>query len=280
MLAVAGAVLTAGATILIRQGLRGADAFTSYWINLVVGTVGLWLAVLVLAPSDAAELRGILYFILAGIVGTTAGRLLRFLSIEHVGASVSAALINLHPIIAAGLAILLLGEAVTAPIVAGTAVIVVGTVLLSASGRILHFRPSQLVLPFLSAACFGAVAILRKLGLGGAGPLLGFAVNVTTALVAFTAVLAASGRLRRLRCEPRSVAYLIGAGVLENAGVLLGILALRAGTVNVVAPLSGTMPLFVLALSWLFLRDVERIGARLVVGTLLIVLGVYLITAL
>ena len=62
--------------------------------------------------------------------------------------------------------------------------------------------------------------------------------------------------------------------------MLLGILALRAGTVNVVAPLSGTMPFFVLALSWLFLRDVERIGARLVVGTLLIVLGVYLITAL
>jgi drug/metabolite transporter (DMT)-like permease len=39
------------------------------------------------------------------------------------------------------------------------------------------------------------------------------------------------------------------------------------------------MPLFVLALSALFLRNVERLGARLVAGTLLIVLGVYLITA-
>ena len=37
-----------------------------------MGTVGLWLAVLVAPPSDAAELRGILYFILAGLVGTTA----------------------------------------------------------------------------------------------------------------------------------------------------------------------------------------------------------------
>jgi DME family drug/metabolite transporter len=245
-----------------------------------VGTVGLWLAVLVLARSEPAELRGILYFILAGLVGTTAGRLLRFVSIEQVGASVSAALINLHPFIAAGLAILLLGEAVTVPIVAGTAVIVGGTVLLSTSGRILNFRLSQFGFPFLSAACFGAVAILRKLGLGGTGPLLGFAVNVTTALVAFTAVLAVIGHLRRLRCEPRSVGYLIGAGVLENVGVLLGILALRVGTVNVVAPLTGTMPLFVLALSWLFLSDVERMSTRLVVGTLLIVLGVYLITAL
>ena len=280
VLALASAVFTAGATILIRLGFRGADAFTSYWINLVVGTVGLWLAVLVAAPSGPSTFHGILYFVLAGLVGTTAGRLLRFVSIERVGASVAAALTNLHPFISAGLAIVLLGEAVTVPIIAGTAVIVTGTALLSAGGRILGFRPSQLVYPFLSAACFGAVAILRKLGLGGTGPLLGFAANVTTALVAFTLFLAASGHLRRLRCEPRSLGYLIGAGVLENIGVLLGIFALRVGTVSVVAPLSGTMPLFVLALSWLFLRDIERITLRLAAGTLLIVLGVYLITAL
>jgi uncharacterized membrane protein len=109
---------------------------------------------------------------------------------------------------------------------------------------------------------------------------LGFAINVTTALVAFTAVLAASGHFRRFRCESGSVGYLIAAGVVENAGVLLSVLALRVGAVSVVAPLIGTMPLFVLALSWLFLRNIERINARLAVGTVLIVLGVYLITAL
>jgi drug/metabolite transporter, DME family len=273
-------VFTAGATVLIRQGLRGADTFTGYWINLVVGTVGLWLAVLVVAPSDPTDLRGILYFVLAGLVGTAAGRLLRFVSIERVGAPVAAALINLHPFISAGLAILLLGERVTIPILAGTVVIVAGTILLSAGGRILGFRPAQLLFPLLSAVCFGAVAILRKLGLGGTGPLVGFAVNVTTAFVAFSAVLAASGHLRRYRCERASVGYLVAAGVVENAGVLLGVWALRAGAVSVVSPLIGTMPLFVLTLSWLFLRNIERMSTRLTVGTLLIVLGVYLITAL
>jgi uncharacterized membrane protein len=245
-----------------------------------VGTVGLWLTVLLLAPSDRADLSGILYFALAGLVGTTAGRLLRFVSIEQVGASVSSALINLYPFVAAGLAILLLGEAVTAPILAGTAVIVAGTILLSASGSILGFRPAQLVFPFLSAVCFGTVAILRKLGLGGAGPILGFAINVTTALVAFTASLAAAGHLRHARCERRSLGPLIAAGVFENAGVLCTVLALRVGSVSVVAPLAGITPLFVLGLSWLFLRDVESVDVRLVVGTSLIVLGVYLITAL
>jgi uncharacterized membrane protein len=245
-----------------------------------VGTAGIWLSVLVLAPAERADLRGILYFALAGLVGTTAGRLLRFVSIERVGASVSSALINLYPFVAAGLAILLLGETVTAPIVAGTAVIVAGTILLSVSGSILGFRPSRLVFPFLSAGCFGAVSILRKLGLGGTGPILGFAINVTTAMIAFTAFLAATGRLRDFRCDRRSLGPLIAAGVFENAGVLCIVLALRAGSVSVVAPLAGTTPLFVLALSWIFLRDLESISVRLVVGTSLIVLGVYLITAL
>ena len=244
-----------------------------------MGTVGLWAAVLLLAPPDPVRLRGVLYFVLAGLVGTTAGRLLRFLSIDRVGASVAAALINLHPFISAGLAILLLGEAVTSRIVGGTVVIVAGTTLLSASGRVQGFRPAQLLFPLLSALAFGAVAILRKLGLGGTGPLVGFAVNVTTALVAVTAFVVATGHRHRARCSPRSLGYLIAAGVTENAGVLLNVVALGAGAVTVVTPLVGTMPLFVLALSALFLRDVERLGARLVVGTLLIVLGVYLITA-
>jgi uncharacterized membrane protein len=245
-----------------------------------VGTAGIWLGVLVLAPAERAGLGGVLYFALAGLVGTTAGRLLRFVSIERVGASVSSALINLYPFVAAGLAILLLGETVTAPIVAGTAVIVAGTILLSVSGSILGFRPSRLIFPFLSAGCFGAVSILRKLGLGGAGPILGFAINVTTAMIAFTAFLAATGRLRDFRCDRRSLGLLIAAGVFENAGVLCTVLALRVGSVSVVAPLAGTTPLFVLALSWIFLRDLESVSVRLVVGTSLIVLGVYLITAL
>jgi drug/metabolite transporter (DMT)-like permease len=41
-LALAGAVCNAGATILIRRGLRGASPYTGVWINLAVGTLALW----------------------------------------------------------------------------------------------------------------------------------------------------------------------------------------------------------------------------------------------
>jgi uncharacterized membrane protein len=70
------------------------------------------------------------------------------------------------------------------------------------------------------------------------------------------------------------------AGVAENAGVFLLLLALSFGTVSVVAPLASVSPIFVLALSFFFLRGIDILNRRIVLGTLLIVSGVYLITAL
>jgi drug/metabolite transporter, DME family len=259
--------------------LRGSHVYTGVWINLVVGTVGLWGAVVIMGALETVHAKGIAYFVAAGLVGTVAGRLLRFMSIERVGASVASAVINLSPFISTGLAILILGELVTVPILVGTVVIVLGTILLSASGRHLGFRPRQLTIPFLSAACFGIVAILRKLGLSQTGPVLGFAVNVTTALVAFSVFLLLSGNQRAMVCKRRNLGYFIAAGVAENAGVFLSLIALNLGSVSVVVPLSGVGPLFVLPLSFFFLKGVERLTLRVVLGTILVVLGVYLVTS-
>ena len=279
ILALAGALCSAAATIFIRQGLRGSEPYAGFWINLVVGTIGLWAAVIFTGLGHVST-RGALFFVLAGLIGTVGGRLLRFFAIEKVGASIAAALINLNPFVASALAIVLLGEHITLPIVVGTAVIVAGTTLLSVGGKRLGFRPGQLALPVLSATCFGVVAVLRKRGLSDMGAVMGSAINVTTALVAFTAFLLASGRPEVMVCRGRSLAHFTAAGLLENAGVFMNVVALSLGTVSIVAPLYGTAPIFVLFLAPFFLRDVETLSGRVILGTLLIVLGVYLITAL
>jgi uncharacterized membrane protein len=278
-LALTGALLGAGATIFIRHGLRGSHVYTGVWINLLVGTAGLWAAVIVMGSLESVQPAGIAFFAAAGLIGTMAGRLLRFISIEQVGASVASAVINLSPFISTGLAIVILGERVTVPILAGTVVIVIGTILLSASGRRLGFRPRQLTIPVLSATCFGVVAILRKLGLSQTGPVLGFAVNVTTGLVAFTVFLLLSGNRQAMACQRRNLGYFVAAGVAENAGVFLGLMALNLGSVSVVVPLSGVGPLFVLPLSFFFLRGVDRLSLRVIVGTVLVVLGVFLVSS-
>src|SRR2546428_7791574 len=164
ILALAGALCSAAATIFIRQGLRGGDPYTGFWISVVVGTASLWAAVIVTGGPGHVSIRGALLFGLAGLIGTVGGRLLRFVSIEKVGASIAAALINLNPFVASALAIMLLGERITLPIVVGTSVIVAGLKPPSLRGKRLGFRPRQLALPLLSAVGFGGGAGLRKLG--------------------------------------------------------------------------------------------------------------------
>jgi DME family drug/metabolite transporter len=279
-LALSSALLSAAATVLIRQGLRGSGPYTGVWINMLVGTVCLWAAVFLTGGVGRPTPTAVGLFILAGLIGTVAGRVLRFFAIEAVGASITGAFMNVTPLVSSGLAILLLGEHVTVPIVAGTLVIVAGATLLSFGGRSLGVRPVQLWLPILSATCFGIVAIVRKLGLSGMGPVPGTAVNVTTALAVFTGFLLASGQGRLMACRGPSLAYFIAAGVTENLGVFLVVLALSVGTVSVVAPLTNVTPLFVILFSLLFLRGIESLNARVIGGSALIVVGAVLVTAL
>jgi transporter family protein len=280
VLALAAALLSAVATIFVRQGLRGSDPYTGAWINMIVGAAGIWICVLVTGGVGEVSPRSLLLFAAAGLIGTVGGRLTRFLAIDKVGAAVTAAISCVTPLIATLLAILMLGERVTLPIIVGTVVITIGTVLLSTSGARLGFRPWLIVWPLISATCFGIVQIIRKLGLDGMGPVLGTAINLTAAVIAFSALMLASGHRGIYACRGRPLVHFILAGLTENAGVFLTILALTLGAVSVVIPLTATTPIFVLILSHFFLKGVEVITARVVLGTLLIVLGVYVITAL
>ena len=278
--ALVSALCSAVATILIQRGLRRSNFYAGFWINVLVGVIGLWSAVLLFVPRAQYAWRAVPYFVLSGVVGTAAGRLFRVVAIDKVGAPVAASINNLTPLIAAGLAILLLGERVTLPIVTGTVVIVVGTVLLSLSGRHVGFHPRQLVYPFLSASCFAVVAIIRKLGLSHAGPLFGSAINMTAAMVAATAFVLATGNRGALRCDGRSLLFFAAAGLCENAGVFLFLQALNVGEVSVVIPLTGTAPLFVLLLAFLFPGAAGRLSWRVVAGAGLVVLGVFVLTGL
>lgn len=279
VLAFTSALLSAAATIFIRVGLQRHGPYTGFWINLLVGTLGLWLAVAVTGGPGHPEPRSLAFFMLAGLIGTVAGRLLRYLSIETTGPSVSAALVNLNPLVSTALAVVILDERVTLPLLVGTLVTIAGTTLLSFGGRAVGIRPAMLIMPLGSACCFGTVAVLRKLALDGAGVVIGAAANVTTAFVAFTLFLLLSGQLGAMRCRGRSLVYFILAGVAENLGVFLVLVALGFGAVSVVAPLTIISPIFVVLLSFFFLRGLEILNKRLVFGSLLIVLGVYLITA-
>ena len=265
-------------TFLIQRGLQRSNFYAGAWINVVVGAIAAWTATLIVVPWQAYTWRAVPYFVFSGVVGTAGGRLFRVLAIQKVGAPVAAAVNNLAPLVATGLAIVLLGEHVTSPILGGTLVIVAGTILLSLSGRYVGFQARHLIYPFIAASCFGTVAIVRKLGLSTAGPLFDAAINVTAALFASTTFVAASGNLGSLRCDRRSLIWFVAGGIAENCGVFLVLLALGFGDVSVVIPLAGTAPLFVLLIAYIFPSESNRLNWRVLLGAVLIVLGVVLLT--
>jgi uncharacterized membrane protein len=277
-LALGSALCTACATLLIQRGLSRSNFYAGAWINVVVGAIAAWAATLLLVPWHAYTWRAVPYFVFSGVVGTAGGRLFRVIAIQKVGAPVAAAVNNLAPLVATGLAILLLGEHVTLAILSGTLVIVAGTILLSLSGRYVGFRVRDLAYPFIAASSFGTVAIVRKLGLSTAGPLFDAAINVTAALIASTTFVAASGHLASLRCDRKSLGWFVAGGIAENSGVFLVLLALGFGDVSVVIPLAGTAPLFVLLLTYFLPREGARLHWRLVAGAVMIVLGVMVLT--
>ena len=278
VMALSSALCSAVATAFIQRGLRRSNFYAGFWINILVGVIGLWSIVLLVVPFHEYNWRAVPYFVFSGVVGTAGGRLFRVVAIHKVGAPVAAAVNNLAPLIASALAILLLGERVTLPIVAGTLVIVAGTILLSLSGKYVGFRVRHLGYPLLAASCFGTVAVVRKLGLGHAGPLFDSAINITAALIASSAFVLATGNQGSLRCDRRSLGYFVAGGIAENSGVFLVLAALGFGDVSIVTPLAGTAPLFVLLLAYLFPSAAERLSWRVVLGAVLIVLGVVLLS--
>ena len=278
VMALGSALCAACATLLIQRGLQRSNFYAGAWINVVVGAIA---AVVGDAAARAVArlhlARGPLLRLLRR-GRHRGGRLFRVLAIQKVGAPVAAAINNLAPLVATILAILVLGEHVTLPILGGTLVIVAGTILLSLSGRYVGFRARDLVYPFIAASCFGTVAIVRKLGLSTAGPLFDAAINVTAALVASTTFVAASGHLTSLRCDRRSLGWFVAGGIAENSGVFLILLALGFGDVSVVIPLAGTAPLFVLLITYFIPKEAARLHWRLVAGAVMIVLGVMVLT--
>ncbi|MBI2359128.1 MAG: EamA family transporter, partial [Deltaproteobacteria bacterium] len=73
------------------------------------------------------------------------------------------------------------------------------------------------------------------------------------------------------------IGWFFAAGMMNTAAVLSGFYALSLGKVVIVEPLVGTNPVLSLLLSAIFLKDLEVVTPRVIVGALCTVLGTVLV---
>jgi len=130
---------------------------------------------------------------------------------------------------------------------------------------------------FLTTFFWGAAAIFDKLALGKTSPFTAMMVRQFILTAILFAVGFAGSRLGNLGTVDLRTAVLLGLSGI--CGGVLGLWsyfhALRLGGASLVVPLTATYPLITVFLSWLVLQ--EGITASRVLGTVLIVVGVWLV---
>lgn len=131
---------------------------------------------------------------------------------------------------------------------------------------------------FAAAASYGTSQVLTRHAVSDlAPPLVGSLIALFWGTVGFCFISARS--LRHRGEHFRRGAVMFGAaGIFSAIGVMLMFQALSRGEVVVVSPVLATNPLFTLILAAIFLRGLERITPRIVMGALLVVAGVVVLS--
>ena len=267
------------AHILIRRGLVESNAMTGSFISLSMSAAVLWLLLPFFAPFSALWTPASLIFVVAGIFAPGIGRTLSYVGIEKIGVARSVPIANSSPIFASIFAVIFLAEVWVPQNIAGTLLVISGTIVLSmakpAKGQ---WRKLDVVYPLVGAMAFGASAILRKAGLDYVGsPVMAAAVTAGSAAVFSFILLQIQGGKVAVKLTRTSAAWLFSAGLINTAAMLSVFYALSYGKVVIVEPLVSSNPVLTLLFTAIFLRDLEAVNLRVIIGALLTVAGTILV---
>jgi drug/metabolite transporter (DMT)-like permease len=278
VLACLSAFLFGAMSVGLRMGLRRhPDAELATLATVAGGLAVVLVAAAAEAPSRGVHAAASWPFFLTGALHPGLGMVLVILAVREAGASRSSVAFGAAPLVTVTIAVLLLGEPLSAPLLVGAVLIVAGGVELARErARPEHVR--RLGLAFaLGAVILFAVRdnLLRWLSQGTSAPP---AAAGAAALLGGTLVIAAllGPRLRGRSVLAPSLPFL-GVGVLFGLSYVALFEAYYRGRVTVVSPLIATESLWGVALSLLLIRQAELVGRRVVLGALLVVAGGVLI---
>lgn len=280
------ALLYAGSSVAVKRAVEDTSIQAGLLISLGVGSVA---TVALLAGSgshrlDAPAVVG--GFVIAGVLGPAIGRGTSMIGVRLLGPSRSVPIqAALYPLFASIFAVLFLEEVIDWRQGIGLLLVGCGVWLLSlpetnplakvrselSVGRL---RLPAVLFPLVAGLAFGFADLFRKRAIDLSGDaLLGAAIGTFTALCFWSLVIGASRQKLNQFEWGRGVLWFALAGLLSAGAILALIAALDGGDVSVVSPIIAAEPLGVIVLSALFLRDIELVTKRVVLGATAVVMG-------
>lgn len=134
-----------------------------------------------------------------------------------------------------------------------------------------------LLLLLLTAIFWGTTPVIEKIGLSKAQPLTGVTIRSMAVVIALFSFLLFSGKLKEtLTVDLKTIVVFSVSGILAGLlGMITYFAALKAGATSEIVPIAATYPLVTAILSVLILG--EQITLFRVIGTILIVIGIWLV---
>lgn len=261
--------------IFLRRALRWASPLAAAMVSVGFTTVFVCTLAAATAPISRLFTWEIAPFLLAGLIAPGLARLAFFIGVDRVGIARAMPLVSTAPVFAVLVAIVALGERPSPLVLLAVVCITLGGALVAARGAAGGtWRRIDLVFPLLGALGFALRDNIFRHGFRRYDePLLAGAAAAVASAVTMSVVSALAFRSGRISISRHALGLLAASGLSEALAYITALRAFREGHVSIVSPLVSTHGLFAIALAAIFLRDLERVTWRLVVATVLIIVG-------
>lgn len=282
LIALLSAFFYASVAISARLGLKYSTPLTATCVALSARTIILWTAVFVAGGIPKVAFLPVLLFIILGVIQTGTS-LLTFIGVAKIGASRSQPLRSSYPLWSALIAITTLQEKASHAVLAGTFLVVAGVILISwePGNPSPSYRWWHVLFPLGASFLAGIAFPVRRYALNISNePLFFAALLAVISLFCLMGFVALGFSKQGLVWSSKGVLPFIVAGGFESLAALLSLIAVSIGRVVVVAPIVATSPLWTLVLTAIFLRGLERLNPRTLIGTFSVVSGTIAIITL
>jgi drug/metabolite transporter (DMT)-like permease len=267
-------------SLLAQRGYHLHPAPWGAWITLVGNSVLLTTAHFVFYPETRFLAAENMIFVGVGLLVPGVARVLSFRGVRVLGSSITSTIVNTTPVFSTVLAITILAERPAPLVLAGVLLTVAGLITVSWAGAQAKYRKLELVFPLLCALLFSLKDITLRWTLGGGSgqPVFAAAIAaVTSTLEIFIINRYVYGE--RFELPPAHVTrWFVGSGVFTGGSFLFMYLAFSMEQVSVVAPLINSYVVFVLLLTPLMARRIEKVTWRSVSGAAMVVGGIFLVS--
>ena len=270
------AVTNALGSVLAAKGMKSTSSSVAAFYSVL--TQAVVLTAILMTRLPLLNWLAVAYFALGGALALGLGRLLNFVAMRSIGVARTSAIIGSNPVLTTLLSIILLAEVPLISTMFGATLVAIGILLISGAEG---FRLEKaLIVGLFSALSYSLSNIVSKMGLMiEADPILSAQAGALAGLLFILSYIIVTQQHRSLKIDRPSLAYFAATGLVSSLGWIALMKALEIGVVSVVTTIVYSYPLFTLFFSRSFLRD-EKLSMRIVAGSVLVVVGVAVVTLL